>query len=605
MKDEKKTKKKSFRALRIIGKILLGLVIFVVLLLLFIRSPWGQNIIVGELIASVEKKTGAQVDVEDVYISFSGDININGLYIEDLSGDTLLYSKSLEADIPLWPIIKGNGISINSVRWQGVVANVMRQDSISGFNYQFLLNAYAPADTIAKPKDTSATNFDLGELHFRNFDLAYHDAVLGTNADLHMGEFNLEMEKFSLEKGIFKVADANLANTEIKYIQTKPFPESEDTTAGAPPIVGIDNLTLDNVKAVYKSGPDKTVAKAAIDEFLLEMPMANLAEKKLIVETVLLKGSEILVKMDASEGKGAEKKEERGESKDKRAIASEDGQQAFEWPDWLVEVDDISLENNRITYLVNGQEPQQGNLNPKAIAINNLNLQLNSIYLKDRAAGANLEKLSFSGASGINFKNLSFEAKLNSGNFRLNNLALHINENILTGELELEYDSINALFEHPENVLVRADLPELQLSVDDAFLFQPDLRQNEYLKALAAHNIIGYLQINGTMGNLQIPQLHLNWGANTAITATGNVQNLTEPENIQFDFPQLDAVSTRRDLINFVEEDSLPIAIPKEIRLSSSFQGSPDNITATASVIIPEGKINLSGNFLNREKIAF
>lgn len=127
------------RVFRIIGWIVIALFILFLALVLFIRSPWGQNIIVGKLTNYVSGKTHTKVSIKKLFITFSGDIYLEGLYLEDKKGDTLIYSKSLQADIPLWPIIRGNPISIDGVEWNGLRANVMRKDSIEGFNFQFLI----------------------------------------------------------------------------------------------------------------------------------------------------------------------------------------------------------------------------------------------------------------------------------------------------------------------------------------------------------------------------------------------------------------------------------------------------------------------------------
>src|SRR5699024_1123635 len=129
--------KKKYRFFRILGRIFLGLCILVILLLLFIRSPWGQGIIKDQLISYVAGKTSTEVQLDRLFITFSGSIFVEGLYLEDQQGDTLVYSRELEAYIPLLPIIQGKGVDIRSVDWQGLRANVIRNSSEEGFNFQF------------------------------------------------------------------------------------------------------------------------------------------------------------------------------------------------------------------------------------------------------------------------------------------------------------------------------------------------------------------------------------------------------------------------------------------------------------------------------------
>ena len=96
------------RILRIFLKFLAVLILLFIILVLVVRSEWGQNLIVSKAVNYVFNKTNTKVDIEKLFITFDGDIQIDGLYLEDKKGDTLVYSKSLEAGIPLWEAINGN-----------------------------------------------------------------------------------------------------------------------------------------------------------------------------------------------------------------------------------------------------------------------------------------------------------------------------------------------------------------------------------------------------------------------------------------------------------------------------------------------------------------
>ena len=106
MEKEVKKEKSKNKFLRVVGWIFLSLLILIITILLFIRSPWGQGIIVNKLVSYISDKTNTIVRLDKAFITFSGDIQIEGLYLEDKNGDTLIYSKLLDADIPLMPLIK-------------------------------------------------------------------------------------------------------------------------------------------------------------------------------------------------------------------------------------------------------------------------------------------------------------------------------------------------------------------------------------------------------------------------------------------------------------------------------------------------------------------
>lgn len=133
---EKKSKTKN-KILKTISKIVLGLILVFVVVILFVRSPWGQDIIVNKAVSYISDKTNTKVAVKNLFITFSGAIQLDGLYLEDTKGDTLVYSKTLEANVPLWSIITGKGVGVDALTWEGLRANIIRKDSISGYNFNF------------------------------------------------------------------------------------------------------------------------------------------------------------------------------------------------------------------------------------------------------------------------------------------------------------------------------------------------------------------------------------------------------------------------------------------------------------------------------------
>jgi len=253
-----KSKRILIKTLKIFGKILGVILLLLLLIVLFVRSPWGQGIIVDKVVNYVEDKTQTEVAIEKLFITFDGNVSLDGLYLEDKQGDTLVYSKHLEAEIPLWSIINGGGIGINDVSWQGLRANIIRKDSVNGFNYQFLIDAFATADTTSvsqTPQDTTGIQLDLGDFEFSDFEIKYEDAVSGMLADLDLGNLSLRMQETDLERMIFDVAETRIQNTQVVYRQTKPLPPSTDTTEVPLPIINIGDLVLDQVNFEYDAAP--------------------------------------------------------------------------------------------------------------------------------------------------------------------------------------------------------------------------------------------------------------------------------------------------------------------------------------------------------------
>ncbi|MBA3987332.1 MAG: translocation/assembly module TamB, partial [Flavobacteriales bacterium] len=439
--------------------------------------------------------------------------------------------------------------------------------------------------------------FRLDRVNFSDFDLVFRDAVMGIDSRLKLGKLNLRIKEMNLEEMQFHIANAEIKNSDIYYLQTLAFPESEDREDSAMPRLIVDNFEIVNVTADYQSITDGLAVTADIGDLRVKLPKADLTDNTIDLEYLGLHNSNISLKMTSqTENLQEEVIENTGVT---------DTVTSFTWPDWVVDANEIAISNINFEYSVDGAQPIAGTFNANALTLQDFNFEAKGVYLKEQSLGLNLETFSFKEASGIKLEALAMDIKFNEKNTTIENLDVRINENKISGELFLQHESIDALINRPENLIVKADFPGFELSLKDIFRFQPQLRQNEYMRALSRKKISGNLKINGTLAALEIPSSTIRWGNNTRVTMRGTVFNVTDSDNMRFDFPQLNIISTRFDLLNFVKEEDLGISIPKDISIAASFSGDVEDVNATALVKTTNGDISIKGNYFNKNELAF
>jgi translocation and assembly module TamB len=596
-KDKKVPHNKKYRWLRRILRVLLGVLIFFILLIIFIRSPWGQGVIVNKATSYVSNKTNTKVEIDRLFITFSGNVYLDGLFLEDTKGDTLLYSKSLEVDVPLWPIISGNGISVNLVDWEGLKANVTRKDTIEGFNFQFLIDAFAGENEEATFESEEREQLDLfvENIHFKDFDLKYRDEVTGMDTGLKLGSLYLKIETMDLESMIFHVANLEIDQADVHYLQNLPFPESEQSEEPAALQLIVDQFSVKNFNATYQSVPDGITAIASLGELSANIPLFNLLENNVDVTYLGLKNSDIVFNILSEE------LTEINESITEKEIKEFD----FNWPEWKINVNKLELLNNNLKYSVNNDLPVKGKFNTDALHLNNFNLIADDIFLGEKSTGLQLNTLSFEEASGIDLNELAFALSLDENNLNLSDLNFILNETQLQGNISLSYFSLNELINQFENTAIQLDIPEFRLETKEALRFAPELRTNEPFMVLTRKPLRGNIAVSGSMSSLSITNTDVFWGQTTSVKLNGRVQNVMEPEQLQLDFPTFNFTSVRRDVLAFVNEEELGISIPETISLKSNFKGAPDDLTAQASLKIPEGDIQIKGSYYDKEELAF
>ncbi|MCK0192079.1 translocation/assembly module TamB domain-containing protein [Arenibacter sp. F20364] len=587
-------KKFKYRFFSSLAKFMLVLALLFIVLVLFIRSPRGQIIIVEKATSYIANKTNTKVEIDRLFITFSGNALLEGLYLEDKKGDTLLYSKTLEANIPLSPFLLRNHLNLKSVEWDGVRAQISRSADSGIFNFDFILEALVPQDTTAQPQTAEPMNISVGSLNFSDFKIEYNDAFLGLESKLDLGQLYVKTNTLDLEALDFNLEDVELSDTYITYKQTKRTNAvvENDSTQTPLPFLVVHNLRLHNVRANYNSIPDGILAHAALGDFVIEIPKAELENKEVEIGSLSLKNSDISLNF---------KKEELTPT-DATGNAPENVE--FTWLDFLIKADNITLDNNSVQYKFGNDSTKIGQFNPNDIFLSNLGLQGNDLFYRPKKAGIKLERLSFVDKSGFQLRNLIFKAELDEGRASISGLELKTNASWLSADLNMEYLSIEQLINSPEKAKIDLQMPILQLAMADAIFFQSDLEKNPYFYKAQQHPLTGNFKASGTLGEVDIQDLRLDW-SKSSVLGKGQLSRIMTTDSILFDFPVLQATSNREDIQQFISEKDLNIAIPKTILLQAKSHGNLKNIAGEALLKIPEGKIQLNGHYTNKDQISF
>lgn len=599
-KDKKPKKKKRYKLLRIFGWILFSIIMFLLLIIGIIRSPWGQSFIVEKAVNYVSDKTNTKVELKRAFVGFDGDIIIEGLFLEDKNGDTLVYSKSLEADIPIWPIIKGSGIGVDAIDWQGLRANIHREDSIQGFNFQFLIDAFATETQEPQPQDTTAAplNIIIGDVTLNNINVDYNDAVLGIESKFIVDHLETEMETTDLENMIFRADELLLENSKIKFFQF-PVPVDPNAEPVPLPILSANKLTIKNTQAQYKAYAERIAAELEIQDFSAKLPNIDLPSNTFELDEIYLANSNILINTEF---------EDNAITKKVKEVANEikDDIVSFEWPDLRFSVPEIEIENSNITYRVANTQIKKGTFNPDIVELKDVNIKGSNIALGNKSITTNVEFANFKEGSGFQLKNLGFNSKVTDTNTDVSSVNLSLNRNrISNGSIKASYPSIKALIEQPEKSRLDAKIPSFQLDLAEIFQFQPSLKENEYLVTLSKKLLTGNVSANGVLSAVNIPNATINWGKATKISANATIKNAIDTDNLAFEVPRFKANTIKEDLLQFVSEEELGVNLPEDVELKGNLYGNLTAVTTDATLTTSQGFATVDGSFDFVNEIAF
>ena len=278
----------------------------------------------------------------------------------------------------------------------------------------------------------------------------------------------------------------------LRYEQSKAFETSDSENSDALPNISIADLNLERIKFHYDSKPDGLMAAGLIDLFHVEMPVMDLNNSSFVIEEMILSNSDIAVRSTTVEkSKESQKLTEPG-IEQKSTID-------FTWPDIKADIQHVQLENNTFEYVVDDARITQGQFNPNAILLSDVDLSASRISLIDREVFLDLERLTFLEGSGIDLKELAMELSLTDSDASIGDLALRLNRSSIHSHFEASYPSINALLHDPTIAHFDLALSDLDLDLNEIFRFNPSLKSLYPIDILSKKRVRGHAEVAGNL----------------------------------------------------------------------------------------------------------
>lgn len=205
--DIKPTKKKKSivrKFLSIILYIILAIIGINILLYVLLSIPFVQQEAKDIAVKELKSMLNTEISIDRLDLRLFNNVALKGVYIEDQNKDTLLYANNVNASIDIWKLFK-NDLQITGVGLNDFVINVNRKDSVSDFNFQFIIDTFSSDDTTQVDTTKSSMKIAIKNISIRNGKLNYN--VLSApktpnlfNVDhISISEFNADIDLNSID----------------------------------------------------------------------------------------------------------------------------------------------------------------------------------------------------------------------------------------------------------------------------------------------------------------------------------------------------------------------------------------------------------------------
>lgn len=250
------------KALKILRNIFLTIVGIIALILVLVNFSWFQTFLVRKATTYLSQKLNTKVEIKNLRIDLLNHILLEGLYIEDQQKDTLAYIGKAELRITDWFFVNPQTPTLHYLGLKDAKIHLYRKSNTSDWNYTFIEEAFAAPSTKKKKKSNASFEFDLKKILLDNVSVHYDDAWIGSDYDIDIGHFLVNVDELDFDKKNIDVAKLVFEESSIRMRDYKggrpPRPKKAptiDTTAFNPELwkMRIRNIDLDEVHFKFVS----------------------------------------------------------------------------------------------------------------------------------------------------------------------------------------------------------------------------------------------------------------------------------------------------------------------------------------------------------------
>ncbi len=246
---------------RRIENIVFGIVLFLIVLYLVLQMPAVQNWLTGKVTAYLSEELHTTVRIRNVNISFFDNLVLEGLYVQDMHGDTLLYAEELVAGLNsnAFTVLKNN-LEFNELSLKGARFNLRRHEGEYDFTLQFLLD-YFSSGSETPPSKPKPFRIRVQNLRLTDVEFLQDDAVRGQLLHFRVPSANIKVDNLDFVSKVVDIRSADIHGLSVVVEErpSRPLPER------AIPVARAISSTVDSINRALPKKP----LKFSVDHFSL------------------------------------------------------------------------------------------------------------------------------------------------------------------------------------------------------------------------------------------------------------------------------------------------------------------------------------------------
>jgi translocation and assembly module TamB len=598
MDQPARSKRTRRRIARIALKSVLFFFLFIIVVFLLVLTPPVQNVLKKKAVAFLEKKLQTKVTIGKVYIGLPKKVVMEDVYVEDRQKDTLLMAGSLKMNLNVLKLLFYGEIDVNKTEIKNSLSKIKRQLPDTTFNFQFIVDAFAPKDTSRDPNDTTLTPLSLGSVTLDNVRLVYNDVVTGSDMETWIEHLDTKIDNFDPKHSVFDFPETNIDGAVARIYQVKPLarpePEIKDKLEAQEPSalqLAFKQINLKNFKLDYRNDVSATYATVDLGTLNVVPGEIDMVNRTLNMQNITLENSIIAMRL-------GKKEQARIVAKEVKKEVESHGEAG-----WNIKLQSVNLNNNSLQF-DNDNSPKTGyGIDYAHLKLAGVTIQVDDLVLNKDSIGGKIRRAEFQEQSGFVLNELQADVLYANNQAYLKDLLLRTPGSEVKRYALLTYDSYKALSKSFERTQIDADIENSHIQVKDILAFAPQLRSQPAFSNPGDTWYIN-LQGNGTLQSMHIRDLQFDGLKNTQIAASGTLATSNDPARAGARLTIRKLYTNQTDIALFTGKrlSNEQVNLPEEFNAHGTLAGSINNLSANLTVATTKGTVSVNGRFANLAK---
>lgn len=568
------------------------------LLVLLIQIPPIQDFLKNRAVAYLEEKIKTPVRIDRIEIGLPKKVIIEGIYLRDQQGDTLLIGEKIALDISLFKLFS-NTVEINSIDLKGIKANVTRsRDSV--YNFDYIVKAFdsgEPADPNAEPMKFSLKKVNLDRVKVR-----FDDAITKNDLHISLHHFDTKIKTFDLEKSDFDVPKITMDGLHLSLKQGELIREIGQTTAEVADSLAqnpsftlkLGEIDFTRISIGYDNAGTRLNSGLTLKKLRVKFDKTDIQRQTLAISAMEMNG----LKGGFTMGKFEQPTIKRDiEMRSKAANAG-----------WNVTLGQVALFDVDFRFDDQNSAPVAKGIDYKHLDLSGFKLKATQLSYSPSAVSGNVREFSMRDKSGAHIQELRTNFYYGPTRAYLKELYLKTPKTLVEDHVIITYPSLESLRENPGELGINAAFDNSHVAFSDILIFVPSLEKTNPFKDNPNAVVFVNGSVKGKLRDISIPNLEVSGIGNTRVAASGRIIGLPDVKNAWFDLNVRELKTTAKDINSFVPKGTIPgsIQLPSSLSLTGTFKGKADNLNADLDLKSSFGNAKVRAVFdsraRNREK---